>query len=250
MPVMAVSGDASPPPVTGLDPRVRGTLVHALLEDLDFRRPIAPGRAKVRALDASLSDEEVEDVRALVAAFARSPLCARLAGAGRGVRREAPFAFALEPAADAPLLTGFVDVMATEPDGGVLVVDYKTDQLAPGDTPAAAVARAYTTQRLVYALAALRGGARRVEVAHSYLERPEEVASETFTAADAVRVADALRTLAGGVLRDEYPVTGAPHRELCGSCPGRPALCSHPQERTLRPVGEPPATPPPPAPGR
>jgi len=35
------------------------------------------------------------------------------------------------------------------------------------------------------------------------------------------------------MLTGEYPVTAHPHRELCESCPGRRALCSHPESRTL-----------------
>jgi len=237
-----------PPPLSpptsesapALDPRLRGTLVHALLEDLDFRRPIAPARARVKSLaDAhgtALAHDEIDDVIALVTAFAGSPLCRRLAAAGRSVRREAPFAFALDTSPDAPLLTGYVDVMATDLDGSVLVVDYKTDRLEPGDTPAAAVVRAYGIQRMVYALAALRAGAPAVEVAHCYLEQPAELASATFTHSDLPELAEALLGLAQGVRAGRYPVTSTPHRELCGTCPGRLALCSHPERLTLRPA--------------
>ncbi|MDP9384015.1 MAG: PD-(D/E)XK nuclease family protein, partial [Actinomycetota bacterium] len=148
----------------------------------------------------------------------------------------APFAFALERRPDAPLLTGFIDVLAEEPGGAMLVVDYKTDRLAPEDVPAEVVERAYGTQRLVYALAALRGGAERVEVAHCYLERPEEAASATYTRAEAPALGEALLGLAQGVMAEEFPVTEHPHRELCATCPGRRALCSHPEDRTLRPA--------------
>jgi ATP-dependent helicase/nuclease subunit A len=235
-PPPSVTGD----PVPALDPRVRGTVVHSLLEDLDFRRPVAPTRARVELLaeagGTALARDEIDEVIALVSAFAGSPLCGRLAAAGRSVRREAPFAFALDAAPDGPMLTGYVDVMATDHDGSVLVVDYKTDRLDPGDTPTAAVARAYGTQRLVYALAALRAGAPEVEVAHCYLELPAEEATATFTQRDAPDLGEALLGLAQGVRDARYPVTANPHREMCGSCPGRLALCSHPEERTLRPA--------------
>ena len=36
------------------------------------------------------------------------------------------------------------------------------------------------------------------------------------------------------MLAGRYPVAGTPHRELCGDCPGRPALCSYPEAMTLR----------------
>ena len=235
-----------PPPVTapqdeaaeaGIDPRVRGTLVHQLLERLDFARPVAPGAEEVlaagAALGLALSAEEVADIAGLVGAFAGSPLCARLAAA-RHVRREAAFAFALEADGGGPLLSGFVDALAREPDGSVLVVDYKSDRLGD-DEPATLADRDYGTQRQVYALAALRDGARAVEVAHCFLERPAAPAVARYTQDDAPALAVALLDLAGGVLAERWPVTARPHRELCGDCPGRSALCSWPESVTLRP---------------
>ena len=46
------------------------------------------------------------------------------------------------------------------------------------------VERDYATQRIVYALAALRDGAPRAEVAYCFLERPGEPVTRAFTAAD------------------------------------------------------------------
>jgi ATP-dependent exoDNAse (exonuclease V) beta subunit len=231
-----------PPPLDpeaapALSPLTRGSLVHRALETLDFARPEPPAPETVRELaagmDATLSDAEVQDVRRLVAAFAGSPLCARLAAATR-VQREAGFAFALEPDGAGPLVSGYVDVLATHADGSALVVDYKTDPVT--EEPAALIERDYGTQRLIYALAALRAGAPRVEVAHCLLERPGEPVVATFTQADAPDMVARLAGLARGLLAREHPVTGRPHRELCGDCPGRPALCSWPQSVTLRPV--------------
>ena len=132
-------------------------------------------------------------------------------------------------------MRGIVDVLATEPDGTHLVVDYKTDAVPEDTTPADYIARNYETQRLVYALAALRAGAPRVEVAYCLLERPAEPVTTIYTAHDAPELADALQQLAKGLTDHEYAVTREPHRELCGDCPGRTALCSHPQSVTLRP---------------
>ncbi len=222
-----------------LEGRIRGSLVHLLLERLDFARPEPPAAEDVVALGAAhgigLEPAHVEDIRAQVAAFAASPLCARLAAA-RGIRREAGFAFALERGGGGPLLTGFIDVLAREPDGTVLVVDYKTDRLDEDEEPEALIGRAYATQRMVYALAALDDGAERVEVAYALLERPGEPVSATFTQADAPALAGALLDLADGVLAERWPVAEQPHRELCGECPGRAALCSWPEEQTLRPA--------------
>ena len=221
-------GEGAPIEVAGLDPRTRGSLVHALLEHDD---------ADLAALAASwgleLSDEQSADVLRLSAAFAASPLARRLERA-RSVHREHGFTLALGDT----LLTGIVDVLAHERGGGQLIVDYKTDGLAPISDLAAYVAEHYAIQRRVYALAALRGGAARVEVAYAFLERPGEPVGERFQAADADRLEAQLRSLAGGLLAGEYPVAAVPHRGLCLTCPGRRALCSYDEELTLRSLGD------------
>ena len=97
-------------------------------------------------------------------------------------------------------MTGVVDVLARAPDGAVLVVDYKSDRLGEAE-PAEVVERDYATQRIVYALAALRDGAPAVEVAYAFLERPDAPVSATFTARDVPALAERLTHLAEGVLR-------------------------------------------------
>ena len=189
-----------------------------------------------------LTPEDVEDIRGLVEAFGASPLCARLAAA-RDVRREAGFAFRLDPAGGA-LVNGFVDVLAREADGTLLIVDYKSDRLE-GAEPEAVVEAGYATQRIVYALAALREGAPAVEVAYCFLERPEVAVGARFEQRDIPALAERLTRLAEGVLEGRHPVAAEPHRGLCGDCPGREKLCSWPEEMTLR---EPPRCPPGPSP--
>ncbi len=222
--------DVAPPPlpdgeeVTGIDARTRGSIVHAALERDRLELPD----------DLELTDEEIEDIRRLIRAFEASPLKARVDNA-RKVTREAAFAFALEPDGSGPLVRGFVDVIAQEHDGTWLVVDYKTDRLPEDATPSEYIARAYETQRLVYALAALRAGAETVEVAYCLLEQPDEPVNVIYRATDAPDLAHRLTALARGIIEHDYPVTDTPHRELCGDCPGREKLCSHPQSRTLRP---------------
>jgi len=220
---VAAAGAAAPT----LDPRVRGTLVHALLEH--------PGAAAPRVADVAaahgvaLTDAESADVARLADAFEQSPLAARLARA-RSVWREHAFAVSLGDT----LLTGVVDVLARERGGAQLVVDYKTDALDPGADVAAYVEVHYGVQRRVYALAALRGGAARVEIAYLFLECPREPVVSRFEAADADDVEAQLAALAAGMLAGEYPVTEHPHRELCEGCPGRRALCSHPERVTMQ----------------
>jgi ATP-dependent exoDNAse (exonuclease V) beta subunit len=230
-----------------IDARVRGTLAHVLLEHLDLAAGAPPpARDEVAALgrehDVELGDDEVDDLLALVRAFAEGPLRARLAAAP-WLRREHGFAFPLRPApgappgAPAPLFTGFVDVVARQADGTFLVVDYKTDRV--GDAPLEELAdRSYAGQRRIYALAALREGAPAVEVAHLFLERPGEPVVARFTQADAGRLEAELRELAAGLLAGEYPVAATPHAGLCAGCPGRGGLCSWPTELTDRRLEE------------
>jgi RecB family exonuclease len=210
--------------------RERGTVVHALLERLDFAAPRAPSASEARALAVELGvavdgAEALEMVGLLEPALA-SPLVARLAAAEE-VRREHPFAFSTGE--QEPLLVGFIDLLAREPDGTWLVLDYKTDRLGDASLETLA-ARDYAVQRLVYALAVLRSGAERVEVVHWFLERPLEWASATYVRDDLARLERRLSELAGR----GYVVSQNPHRELCLTCPGRRGLCSWGEEQTLR----------------
>jgi ATP-dependent exoDNAse (exonuclease V) beta subunit len=227
-----------PPGSDELAPLLRGSVVHQLLERIDFANPVAPDAEEVGALLASYGVEPktsaVEDVRRLVAAVSRSPLCERVAGAER-VRREQAFAYELAPpgAGGRTLLAnGVVDVRAEE-SGGTLIVDYKTDPLE-GIDPEELCARNYAVQRLMYALAALRGGSARVEVAYCFLERPETPVSASWEGQDADQLEHELLKLAGGVVERRFAPTGEPHRQLCVECPGRTRLCSWPPEMTLR----------------
>jgi ATP-dependent helicase/nuclease subunit A len=221
-------------PASGLDPRVRGTLIHELLEHLD----VAPGAplpspADVYALaerhEAPLAAPDADDLLAMVAAFASSDLRARM-GAAAEVHRELGFAFAL---GSGPLVNGFLDVLAVEHDGTALVIDYKSDRIADAD-PEALVAASYAGQRRIYALAALRAGHAAVEVVHVFLERPAEPAVARYEAGDAAALEAEVQADAGPLLAGAFPVTSTPHRGLCATCPGRGAMCSYPAELTDR----------------
>jgi hypothetical protein len=217
-------------PATGaLDLRLRGTLVHELLEELP---PEAELPARVAALAArhgvELSEQEAADVAALAVAGARSPLAARIAAA-RSVQREHAFAFPLGPTT----LTGVVDVLAQE-RGRALVVDYKTDRLAPDEDAEAYVEEHYGVQRRIYALAVLRSGAPEVEVAYALLDLGEAVVARTYAAGGAEALEAELLELVAGPLSGAYEVAAEPHRGLCLTCPGRRALCSWDESMTLR----------------
>ncbi len=92
----------------------------------------------------------------------------------------------------------------------------------------------YSTQRLVYALAALRAGATEVEVVHTFLDRPQRPAVATFTRDQGPALEAELAALARGVLAREFKVTDAPHRGVCDGCPAEGGLCSWPPEMTRR----------------
>ena len=218
-----------------LPPLARGSAVHGLLEELDFGAPAAPGPERVAAVieevGGQAGPEQIADLRGMIEAFVASPLAARL-GAAASVRAELPFAFTLDTGGGGGLLVdGIVDVHAREADR-VLVVDYKSDRLE-GASPAERIDQMYGTQRLVYALAALRSGAERAEVAYCFLERPGEPVTAEYTAADQGALEAELLTLAAGVAEGRFEPTARPHRGLCADCPGRPALCSWSEEHTL-----------------
>jgi ATP-dependent helicase/nuclease subunit A len=207
----------------------RGTLVHALLERLDFRRPLVPTAATIQAAaPRAPSGAELEEIAELMKRFTATDLCRRL-GRATGVRREQRFAFPLGIA----LITGMLDVIASEAAGGTLIVDYKTDRL-DGAEPEEIVTREYQTQRLVYALAALRAGARAVDVVHVFLERPDEPVSATFVSAEAAALETTLAEAAAGVIEGRFAVTETPHRAVCAGCPAEGGLCSWPLEMTRR----------------
>ena len=216
----------------------RGVLVHLLLEGLDFRRPVIPSAVAVLAAAEHAGVRpppgpgECDELIALVRAFCASELCTRL-GRATDVRREERFAFALHPDPAQPLIVGALDVLAREPGGVALVVDYKSDRLGAAD-PERIVAESYGTQRLVYALAALRGGAREVEIAHCFLERPQAPVVVRVTADRRAELEAELRSLTADVLAQRFPVSPEPCRALCAGCPAEDGLCSWPPEMTRR----------------
>jgi ATP-dependent helicase/nuclease subunit A len=220
----------------GLDALTRGSLAHALLEALDFAHPEAPSveaiQAEAELAEAELTSGDVEDLQQLVAAFAQSTLASRLAGA-TDVRREHGFVVGLGDDR-APLLNGVVDVIAFEDDGGALIVDYKSDVVSADTDLEAYVEQDYAAQRRIYALAALGAGATDVEVSHLFLHRPAEPATAIYDRADVPRLREELDALVAGIAREDFTPTDTPHRALCLTCPGRRALCIHPEDLTLR----------------
>ncbi len=218
----------------GIEARLRGTVVHMLLESVDFARPRVPSERDValaaRQIGAKLAPAEREEIAALIAGAMESEPARVLAGARRA-RSEHPFAFSL--GAREPLVTGVLDLIVELADGTSLIVDYKSDRLAGQEDLEQLVLRDYGLQRLLYALAAIEDGARRVKVAHWFLQRPNEWATASFQLIEGDRLRDELRERIARVRARGFTVTSAPHRGLCLTCPARPGLCQWGETRTM-----------------
>jgi len=217
-----------------LEARTRGTLVHRLMELLDFARPRPPSPDEVaeraRELGIRVGTGEREELAGLIATSCGSLLAARVAAAG-SVRREYPFAFSL--AASEPLINGVIDLLALESDGASLIVDYKSDRVGDDVDLEGLVKREYGVQRLLYALAVLRDGAPAVEIVHWFLERGEWVMAR-FGAADRLVIEEQLAQHIAHTREHPFAVSANPHRGLCLTCPGRAGLCSWSEAETLR----------------
>jgi ATP-dependent helicase/nuclease subunit A len=218
----------------GLEARARGTLVHRMMEALDFGSARAQSPEDVaryaRELGLRVGPRERDELVALVATAAKAAPARRIARAA-DVRREHPFAFAL--GAREPLMTGVIDLVAVEGDGAQVVFDYKTDRVAPDADLERLVEREYAIQRLIYALAVLRDGAGSVAIVHWFLERDEWVEAR-YHASDRAQLQQTLAERVAAAREQSFAVSARPHRGLCLTCPARSGLCSWPQEWTLR----------------
>ncbi len=146
----------------GLTAAEKGTAVHAVMQYIDFHTPpttaaVADEVKKLR-LRGLLTDQQAAAVECgMVARFLASPLAARIRGAKR-VWREYRFALLTDAALYDPeaageelLLQGVVDCAFEPEEGGLVVVDFKTDHVF-GDALSER-ARRYRPQLEAYALA-------------------------------------------------------------------------------------------------
>jgi ATP-dependent helicase/nuclease subunit A len=174
--------------------------------------------------------------------------------AAREVRTEQSFAFTLPAAGGAghggTLITGVFDVIGAEANR-LLVVDYKSDRLR-GREPEAIVRDEYEVQRLIYALAALRTGAPRVEVVHLFLADVEAPAAAVFESGDLPALEVAVAARIAEVVAGRFAVTDAPNRSVCAGCPAAGTLCPVPEplRTALPPPGPQAERPNPGGPGR
>jgi ATP-dependent helicase/nuclease subunit A len=202
-----------------------GDAVHALLERADLRAPEVPAdlAEQVRARYPAATDEEIERIRAFVAAYCDSALAKRIAGL-EGAAAERPFAFEH----DGVLLHGRLDVLQLA-DERALVVDYKTNWLEE-ETPAEVVERDYRLQRLVYALACFRAGAREVEVVYQFLERPDDLVTSCYKVEEAPALEAELSAAIAAINAGDFRPT--PSDFACADCPALNLVCAGPRLRT------------------
>jgi ATP-dependent exoDNAse (exonuclease V) beta subunit len=199
--------------VGGLAATEIGDAVHRLLEfpaiDLELVREWYP----------AVSEQELERVGELVAAYRESELAARAEGA----RAELGFAFEH----DGVLLHGRFDLYRRDGDRA-LVVDYKTNVIGERD-PVEVVESEYTLQRLVYALACFRAGAREVEVVYAFLERPDAPVSTLFGADDLAGLEQELSDAIAHIDAGDFVPT--PSEFACSDCPALDVVCAGPRLR-------------------
>ena len=198
-----------------------GDTVHRALELVDLAHPVRPDglEALVRTWYPTVTDSEIAHVTSLVDAYCTSSLARRIAALD-GVRVERPFAFEL----DDVLLNGRLDVLWRS-GGDALVVDYKTNVLE-GRDPDEIVDAEYRAQRSVYALACLRAGVERVEVAYQFLEAPEAVVSASYSVADLELLERELRDTIARIREGDFRPT--PSAFACSGCPALNRVCAGP----------------------
>jgi hypothetical protein len=172
-----------------------------------------------------VSGDELDRVRAFVAAYCESALARRLATEAN-VEKERHFSFLH----DGVILHGFLDVLALG-EGRALVVDYKTNTLAEG-TPEAIVDADYRLQRLVYALACFRAGASQVEVAYAFLDDADAVVTSVFTADDVPALEAELSAAIGRIRAGDFVPT--PSDFACPTCPALGVVCAGPKLRNAQ----------------
>jgi ATP-dependent exoDNAse (exonuclease V) beta subunit len=151
-----------------LDPLGLGTLVHAVLADVDLSRPSDVAALVHRHAPKYLADgngdsngdndtgQTLDEPIAWIERLLGSPRGADMAAAVE-IHRELEFLLAWPPDRNdpaGPCLQGFIDCLYRDASGGWHVIDYKTNRVAAGEL--ADVAAGYEMQMLVYGMAVER----------------------------------------------------------------------------------------------
>jgi ATP-dependent exoDNAse (exonuclease V) beta subunit len=206
----------------------RGAVVHALLEwsqENGWQEPsaeLANRHAEAAGLTAD-PDDLLEPVRQWIG----SPLRERIGAEATRVRAEVPLLLGV----GGTVLRGSIDLLVEREGAPPLVVDYKTDRLDGAD-PAERAAH-YTVQRSIYALAVAEAlGAKEVEVAYVFLERPDEPATSVLGSTEMAAARTSLEKTIARISQGDFPVASEEQRDwsLCRGCPALRGLCSGPHE--------------------
>lgn len=179
--------------------RAFGERFHEAIEQVDWRAPVLPW--------------EDERAQKLFAIIRDGELGSRLAAALE-VRTEWPFLVGV----DGAVVEGVADVWAREPDGTVLIADWKTGTLHGPDDPG------YALQQAIYALAGLRGGAERVETAWCHVGHEGAVVAGRYGIEDAEELERRVRGVRAGLGSAPVPVVEKP-APVCSRCPGLRVGC-------------------------
>ena len=212
----------------------RGAVVHALLEwsqENGWQEPSAElvmRHAEAAGLGAgSPSPDTAEELLEPVRQWIGSPLREQITAEATRVRAEVPLLLGV----GGTVLRGSIDLLVEREGAPPLVVDYKTDHLNGAD-PAERAAH-YTVQRSIYALAVAEAlGAREVEVAYVFLERPDEPATSVLGATEMAAARASLEKTISRISQGDFPVASEEQRDwsLCRGCPALRGLCSGPRE--------------------
>ncbi|TWT37691.1 ATP-dependent helicase/nuclease subunit A [Posidoniimonas corsicana] len=188
--VEAPRGPAAEP----IDPRGLGTLVHAVMERIDFASPSRVGDWCESLAPLHLRrnwQAAAAEAQSLIEKFLAGPACQELAQAAR-LQREVEFALpwpapGLDSSAAPAMLQGYIDCLVEQRPGEWRILDYKTNRVTAQSVPKAA--EEYRLQMSVYALAVEAAlGARPAALTLHFL-RPG--AEATFAWDDAAREAAA-----------------------------------------------------------
>ena len=165
--------------------RAFGERFHEAIERVDWHAPVLPW--------------DDPHAQKLFAVIRDSPLGARLAAATE-IHCERPFLVRV----DGAIVEGVADVWALEPDGTVLIADWKTGTLHGPDDPG------YALQQAIYALAGLRAGAAVVETAWCHVAHEGAVVVGRYGAGDAEELEGRVRGVLGGLAAAPVPVVEKP----------------------------------------
>ncbi len=166
-----------------------GTAVHALLERTALRGDRIDALAAATAKEFGVPDREREMIAVARRALASDAV--RRALASKRLLLEAPFTVGLAQAAG--LAEGRIDLLFEE-DGGLVIVDFKTDDVSPKEVDARS--ETYRNQALVYAWSAQTASRVPVREVILLFARLDPAIERTFSV-DAAFLAEAESLLAG-----------------------------------------------------